>query len=598
MTVMAADSKRASAGHRVPGAGRRPPRAGIALGVALATGVAAAAFGLPSLTAQRVAEPRSPAFVPPGRYFEEVGERVGIVHDDSVFATENPIDDWSVGGGVAIADVDRDGDPDVLITSLGGSNRLFLNRGDGTFDDGSERWAVASSEARTIGAAFADHDADGDPDLFLVGSGRDRVLRNDGDHFTDVSAASGLDDPGRSSSISFADYDRDGDLDAYVTDWWSVPTSPIPRLPPWMRLPWPDGGSGGSPTSDRTDVVQPGHLFRNEGDGTFRDASELLPVERRAASSFLGTWSDFDADGDPDLYVVNDFGAEVTPNQLFRNDGPDAQGGWKFTPVTDECGCSLVGAGMGLALGDVDRDGRQDMYVTNMLWPPTHTDGEHLYRNLGGLVFEDVTAETASRPASEAASRVVSWGPEFLDIDNDGWLDLYVPFGHMPPDDTPDVEDQPNALLMNEGGTFRIVEGAGVEDRRWSRGVGVVDLDLDGCLDLVVANLGQRAGVYRNRCASGNHWLGLRLRSPGPNRAAVGAVARVTADGVTQRGEVVAGGTSVHSSRWKVLHFGLGASSAIERVDVDWPSGRKESFAGLLVDHYLTLAEGTGEPRG
>ena len=295
----------------------------------------------------QVAAPRSPAPAPRGRYFDEVGERTGLVHDDATFPTDNPFDDWTAGGGVAVDDVDGDGDPDVFLTSLGASNRLFLNRGDGTFEDGSEAWGVAGHEARTIGAAFADHDDDGDPDLFLMRDGPDHVLRNDAGHFTDVTGAAGLFDPGRSTSISFADYDGDGDLDAYVTAWWNVPS---PKRTPAMLLPWVRERQEWPPKVDLTGVIQPGHLFRNEGDGTFQDVSDLLPPERRGTPSFVATWSDFDADGDPDLYVVNDFAAFVQPNQLYRNDGPGADGRWRFTPVSAECGCAMVGAGMGLSL--------------------------------------------------------------------------------------------------------------------------------------------------------------------------------------------------------------------------------------------------------
>ncbi|MBK7974113.1 MAG: CRTAC1 family protein [Deltaproteobacteria bacterium] len=461
---------------------------------------------------------------------------------------------------MAIADFDGQGLPDVFVTSPGGANGLFLNRGGLRFENAAAAWGAALPGMGTLGASAADVDGDGDPDLLVAGRGFLDLLRNDGDRFTPVGAAAGFVAPraSRNTNVALADYDRDGWLDAYVTSWFVV--RDVARTP-----------GRGDPLPARA----PHLLLRGRADGTFADMSELLPLDARASASFGATWSDFDQDGDADLYVSNDFGHETVPSQLYRNDGSASDGRWRFTPIGDECGCRLRISGMSGALADFDRDGFQDLYQTNILFHlDGGQDGEHLLRNLGGLVFEDATARFVARAASFANRRAISWGAEAIDVDNDGWVDLFVPFGHFPPSDTPDIERQPNALLLNqEGRRFLLAGASGVEDDGWGRGAGVVDLDLDGCLDLVVANMGGTARAFRNRCEWGSHWVQLMLVGTRSNHDAVGAVARVWAGGAVWRDEVVAGSTSVHSSRWKALPFGLGRAAAIERLEVEWPSG-------------------------
>ena len=476
------------------------------------------------------------------------------------------------GYGVAVADIDADGWPDLFFTGWD-DNRLYRNLGDGTFEDVSVAWGILplGLMRSTVGATFADFDEDGDPDLFgAVLFGNDLVYRHDGDHFTEISSSIGAGGPddGPSQQWSFADWDRDGDLDAYVV---SGAGGGGPDVDP------PQAGPGGTP--DGT----PDRLYRNDG-GTFVDVSSFLPEERRIGVGFVGGWSDLDDDGDEDLYVVNDFG-QVVSNQLFRNDGAGAGDDWIFTPMDDSCGCLLRQAGMGLGLADYDRDGRQDLYTSNGALFGATTVGETMLRNLGDMVFVDTSLAIGALAAEP--DRISSWGLEYLDIDNNGWPDVFAPFGR---EFTPEMD----MVMRNLGGTFERVPDSGAGTLEWGLGVGVIDYDMDGCLDMAVGYGTARPKLYRNRCTWGNHWVRLELVGTESNSDAVGAVATVAAGGLSQRDEVVAGSTSLASSRWKTLHWGLGQETLVETLEVRWPSGRIDVFDDVAVDRTWRLVEGEG----
>ena len=230
---------------------------------------------------------------------------------------------------------------------------------------------------------------------------------------------------------------------------------------------------------------------------------------------------------------------------------------------------------MGLAIGDVDRDGWQDFYLSNGAREEQGSIvGEILLRNAGGNSFIDVSLASGAVAAS-IPDRQSSWGLEWLDVDNDGWLDAIIPYG--------DFEDgEPDTLMMNNGdGTLRRVQSSfsGLEGMGWGMGMGVVDYDADGCLDVMIANRwGTGPRLYRNRCTSDNHWLQVELRAPSPNTEAIGAVVVATVDGLPPlREEVVGGSTSAHSSRWKTLHFGLGQATSAA-LDITWPDGSTQSL--------------------
>ena len=488
----------------------------------------------------------------PGEYFELWTDLSGV--------GTTPPD----GCSISVADIDGDGWPDFYASIFGMNQLLYRNQGDGTFVESSAAWGQLNNGNPTFGSSFVDYDDDGDPDLFVLNMGRNLVLRNDGDHFTDVTDEVGLagDEDETGNSLAFADFDGDGDLDAWLTN-------------------GEDDFDNDNPVFDAPDK-----LYRQD-DGTFTDISDLIPFANRNGAGFVGGWSDFDHDGDPDVYVVNDFG-NIHPNQMYRNDGPSSTEAWTFTVVTDTCGCALQDAGMGLGIGDYDRDGWQDMYTSNgALKMQGLIIGERLLRNAGDgtLSFIDVSL-VANATAADLVTRESSWGLEFLDVDNDGWLDAFIPFGR-------DESPEPDALMMNRGGVFELQENAGIESMNWGNGVGVVDFDLDGCLDLIVSSrYGTGLQLYRNRCTWGNHWLQVELRGADRNREAVGAVAVATVGALRLREEVVAGSTSAHSSRWKTLHFGLADAEAVDELEITWPNGDVEILQDIDADQRLVLVQG------
>jgi len=506
----------------------------------------------------------------PGAALEMVTEAAGL------FASDRQL--HSMGGsGAAVADVDGDGWPDLYLTgSLGpdGSvaNRLYMNNGDGSFVDRTTLWGLPSgvpaapSEDTVIavGATFADYDNDGDPDLFLANDGGNQLFRHEGTVFVDHSAASGLASPAvLSSAMVLGDYDGDGLLDLLEVHHQDYSLG--------------DPQSFNERPADR--------LYRNLGDGSFADVSPLLPQPTPHGAGFAAAWVDVDNDGDQDLYVANDHGHQLQPNQLYRNDGADGAG-WLFTALASTCLCSLEASSMGIALGDYDRDGRVDLYVSNLLMD----GGEVMLAGLGDGTFLDTSLSIGAVAALDGI-RESSWGVEFLDFDNDGWQDLFVAFGSWQDNDFP----SPNVLLRNVSGQFQVVANSGTETAvQASEGVARFDYDRDGCVDVVVANIDGQPELYRNLCQGGSNWVGFDLQGTASNRDAVGAVVTLHSGTEQQRAEVTAGSTSVHSSSSKALHFGLGALSLAERVEVRWPSGLTEVLDNVSAGSYHRVVEGSG----
>ncbi len=480
-------------------------------------------------------------------YFEDVTEQVGI--------TGAPP---GGGCGVAVGDVDNDGHPDLYVTQIQSTGLLYINDGDGGFDDRSGLWGIFRGGTQNFGAAFIDIDGDGDQDLVRPNAGENHLLINEGNYFSLASDAYGFEGERVSVSAAFADMDGDGDLDLYMTN----------------------GALDFGPDV----VADEDQLYRNDG-GVFTEISDVLPAENRRGFGFVSGWTDTDHDGDMDIYVVNDFGFVIS-NQLFVNEGLDGDGNQQFTVATNTCGCAITEAGMGLAIGDVDRDGWQDFYLSNGAREEQGTIvGEILLRNAGDNSFIDVSLANGA-VAAEVPDRQSSWGLEWIDVDNDGWLDAVIPFG--------DFQDaEPDTLMMNNGdGTLRQVpdDTSGLAGMGWGMGVGVVDYDGDGCLDVMISNrwaLGPR--LYRNRCATDNHWLQVELRGPSPNTEAVGAVVIATVDGLPPlREEVVGGSTSAHSSRWKTLHFGLGQATMAD-LEITWPDGTTQAVPDVDGDQRVVI---------
>lgn len=499
-----------------------------------------------------------PAPIPPttpsvGPYFEEVTEEAGLSPGSGS------------GPGVAVADLNDDGWPDFVSVRAGGA-QVFLNNQDGTFS--SPDWVFDRPGQNNFPCCFGaisvtagDADNDGDADLFVGTLGSNYLFENLGESFVDVGLAAGITGGFDVSTVghALADWDGDGDLDVYE----------------------PNGTPLGF------DGV-PDRMLRNDGNLRFTDVSTMVPVDLRDGAAFVASWSDFDHDGDPDVYVVNDFGWRG-PNQLLRNDGAGGAEGWTFTPSEPDCGCLLEENGMGVTVGDYDRDGWQDIFMGNGPGLPDEQVSsavEQLLRNAGDGTFVDATV-AARAYVPRSGERSNSWGVEFLDVDNDMWPDVFLPFGWY-------AQQEMDAMLINQGGHFRFEDAPGAGTLEESRSVGVLDFDRDGCLDILLTSEFDSLRLYRNLCETGHHFLQLELVGTESNRDAVGAVVRFTAAGLTQREEVFAGSTSSHSSRSKVVHVGLGNAPSAQ-VEVRWPSGLVETFEEVEADARYRLVEGEGD---
>ncbi len=297
-----------------------------------------------------------------------------------------------LGIGQAWGDYDNDGFVDLFLTGGLVASKLYRNNGDGTFALSEHAADVALPDTWTGGAVWADYDNDGFKDLYVLANGANVLFRNEvGQGFRDVTEAAGVGDAGRSSTAAWADYDGDGHLDLFVANWSCFPgcQPPDPAL-----------------ASDR--------LYRNLGDGTFEDVSSLLGEKLRGAG-FSASFADYDNDGDPDIYVVNDQIVHPIGNVLWRNDGPGC-GGWCWTDASGETGTGAVRNSMGLAVGDYDNDLDLDFYFSDMGVPMS------LLQNLGDRFQND--SEIAGVGAQKG--NLVGWGTAFFDFDNDGWLDLFL----------------------------------------------------------------------------------------------------------------------------------------------------------------------------
>ena len=352
--------------------------------------------------------------------------------------------------------------------------------------------------------------------------------------------------------------------------------------------------------------VRPLALFHNEGDGTFTEATHLLgatPSPSREAGAFGRVWGagfqpawvDYDNDGDLDLYVVNDFGEYVHPNVLWRNDGPrDSSASdrtdWAFTDVSQESGTGIAMFGMGLAVSDYNSDGYLDVFITNIA-------DNVLLTNDGGDTFHNAASDLDVAYGEFRRQQRVSWGTVFFDYDNDGYEDLYVASGFLDTDDI-NRREQPNLLFRNDGsGGFDDVSAiSGAADWGTGRGVAYADFDGDGCLDLLLVNMGRSAArgeparLFHNRCDWGNNWLIVKTVGTASNRDGIGARVTLTASGRTQIREIAAG-SSNSSQNMLPVHFGLGQAEVVDELRIQWPSGTLQTLQDVAPNQVLTVVE-------
>jgi len=483
----------------------------------------------------------------------------------------------SLGGGVALFDYDADSDLDAYFVRKG-TNALYRNEGDFRFQDVSEEAGVTAA-GWSVGCAAADFDNDGLVDLYVTRIGANVLYRNRGDGtFEDVTAAMAVGDDGFGASAAFFEADGDGDLDLYVANYVDpAQTFPEPGSEPtcqWLGMAVMCGPRGLAGQEDR--------FYRNDGTAFVDAARESGLVDSIRAFGIGVVSSDYDADGDADLYVAND----TDPNFLFRNDGRG-----RFEEVGLLSGAAYSGsgatqAGMGVDFGDANGDGHPDIFVTNF----SH-ETNTLYLGSAGGLFTDATEESG---LSNPSLGPLGWGTRFVDLDNDGDEDLFVANGHVYPNvestDTTTSYRQRNQAYVNDGrGGF--AEAAVLEDRKSHRGAAFGDIDNDGDTDVVVSAIDDRPTLLRNDLPGGAHFLGLTLIGTKSNRDGAGARVRVLSSGHTQWKEAHASG-SVLSSNDPRLLFGLGPSQAADEIEVRWPSGVRVELRAVEADRYLLIVEG------
>ncbi|MEZ4592467.1 MAG: FG-GAP-like repeat-containing protein [Chloroflexota bacterium] len=455
--------------------------------------------------------------------------------------------------GQAWGDYDRDGWVDFYVTDTQGPNSLFRNNGDGTFSRPTIAESVSLPDGYSGGASFADYNNDGWLDLYVANWGQNNLFRNDaGQGFTDVTNQAGVGGQGENSqTASWGDYDSDGWLDLYVANWACYPRC-------------------GRPSQGDTD-----RLYHNNGDGTFTDVTRLLGGETFGAG-FVASFTDYDNDGDQDIYLINDEFLFPTGNKLWRNDGPGCDGTC-FTQVAPSANADTHVMGMGLATADYDNDGDFDFYFSNA-GPMT------LLQNQGDGTFGNV-AELAGVDLPDG----VAWAAAAFDYDNDGWQDLYLAVMTTASHDGIAA----NPLFHNNGdGTFsRVSSGSGAGDVGPTMGIALADFDNDGRTDLLLGNKDDGYSLLRNQGSQAEgHWLTLALEGAGPvNRDAVGSRVTVrTADGNVQTREVQNGG-SLGAGHELRLHFGLGAFDMVEELTIRWPNGRSQTFTDIPANRQISL---------
>ena len=529
--------------------------------------------------------------------FLEVTDRsgVGFVHVNG--AAGELLLPEVIGSGGALFDYDNDGDLDLFAvqgsasagSGLPGSkgSRLYRNDWHGSgvelhFTDVTEQSGIAVS-GYGMGAAAADIDNDGWIDLYVTALGSNRMLRNNGDGtFRDVTARTHTDDPRWSTSATFFDYDRDGYLDLYVVNYV--------RFSADMKRRCFSAASARDYCNPAVYDPVPDTLFHNNGDGTFSDVSAAAGLTRSPARGLGALAAEFNGDGWTDVYVAND--GDV--NQLWINE----RGSGRFSDDALLAGVAVNRVGqpqgsMGVDFADVDEDGDDDLFVTNL-----DNESNTLYRNQGGGLFEDRTSE-----AGLFRIGFTGFGTKFIDYDNDGWLDLVVAngavrhIGSQVRQGDPYPLRQRNLLFHNQrGGRFAdVTDGAGAAfaPLHVGRGLATGDLDNDGDIDVVIFDNNGPARVLLNQVGSARHWLGICALDGRYHRDALQSrVTLVRSDGRAAARRVYADGSYGTASDSRIV-FGLGDNAAAQQtVRVQWPDGAAEDFRGLTADRYWVLERG------
>jgi len=527
--------------------------------------------------------PADDGSTPPIR-FENVSEKSGLEFILQQHATPDKHMVETMAGGLAVFDYDGDGRPDIFFTngaalpsltkqSPSDWNRLYHNDGDFHFSDVTERAGVAGI-GYTTGAAVGDYDNDGHPDLFVAGVQHNQLLHNTGrGTFEDVTTAAGIKNYTWSVAAGWLDYDNDGRLDLFVVNY----------------VDWtPEGNKYcGDRSRDIRVYCHPKHyrglanaLYHNRGDGTFEDVSEKSGIAAAVGKGMSVAFADYDGDGFTDIFVTND----AVPDFLFHN-----KGNGTFEEVALLAGVAVPANGrpvssMGTDFRDYNNDGWPDIALTALT-------GETfpLFRNDAGKYFQDATYTAG---LGRGTVRMSGWALAIVDLDNDGFKDIVTANSHAN-DRIEEFESttylQKNGVFRNVNGKFEDVSAAAGPDfavARAHRGIGIGDFDGDGRLDLVLTVLGDRVQLLRNVSSPDNHWIRLRLQGQKSDRDGIGA--RVT---VGAQSDAMTTAVGYASSSDFGVHFGVGRTVAIDKIEVKWPSGVTQVLAQPKLDHVLDVKE-------
>jgi hypothetical protein len=529
--------------------------------------------------------------------FEDIAKKAGLVAQH-ISTPEKKYIMETMSGGVGFIDCDGDGKLDIVIANGSTVDRyrrggdpmvtLYHQDADLKFSDITQS-AGLTRKGWGMGVTVVDYDNDGRQDLFVTGYGGNALYHNLGNcKFEDVTEKSGLKLGGFSTGAAWADFDRDGFVDVFIPGYVHVDMDKLPEF----------GSPEGSCTVMGVKVQcgpiglpgEPDHLFRNRGDGTFEDVSRKAGVDDGVhAYGMQGIWFDYDNDGWPDLYVAND----IVPKYLYHNNHDGT-----FEDVSLISGAAVDANGkaqstMGVSTADFDHSGWLGVFITNF-----STMSNTLYRNQGDKGFTDIGFASE---LGRASLPYVAWGAAFIDVDNDGWLDLVVSNGHVYPqaDMIKGVTPyrQPIVLFRNNGDrTFQDVSKSAGLDKLQSaswRGLAAGDVDNDGKIDVLVMDADGPPVLLMNRTVSPNHAVMFRLIGKKSNKAAIGARVTVKSGDLKQMSEVQAGSSYLSQNDLR-LHFGLGSRVTVDKVEILWPSGVKETLSNLSADSIYTVVEGKG----
>lgn len=568
--------------------------------LAVCTGVLAVLLATPrGPRAQQVAATQA---APWGVAFTDIAARAGL-RDPVVYGgiDRKRFIIETNGSGVALVDYDNDGWLDALTLSgtrlrddareevayppgTAPTNRLYRNLRNGTFADVTDAAALRRTGWASSVCA-GDYDNDGWTDLFLTYYGRNVLYRNRGDgRFEDVTVRAGLAAPAVrwGSGCSFVDYDRDGRIDLFVANYLRFDLANATEPGKGPNCQWKGIAVNCGPKGLPTDTNL---LYHNQGDGTFADVSQISGIAKvtgRYPMTAIAT--DLNADGWPDIYVASDSTAAI----LYRNNRDGT-----FTDVALESGAAYSDtgnpqAGMGLAVGDYNRDGLLDVLKTHFA-----DDIPSLYRNLGKGLFEDVAAGAGLG----VENRYVEWGAGLPDLDNDGLHDIFYVTGNVYPEVERILPQQPHrsprVVFRNMGGTtFANVttQSGDASVPHSSRGAAFGDIDNDGDVDVLVMNMNEPPSLLENRYSGGHGWILIKLEGTASNRSAIGATVVVTSGGVRQARTVLSQ-SSYYSHDDLRLHFGLGKLSKADRIEITWPSGRTQSQDNVQGGRVVTIRE-------